>query len=1333
MKRILAGSFLAALSLSVFSACGPGDIDRTQPNKLKKTVLLGEGGDRPEYYFRQTVIDVPSTTTFTFIGEQGTTERVIFDIQEDFLFAYRAYPWLDNADGYVRPGTGPFQGSPVAAYRIESHFDVQRQYNAGTGEQTNVIVENTTDRPWFEREYIRVDWGDNLIADFQFSTAQVAQQASYFVPEEDMMGRVSKDQAVITEDYLDIVTAITAEPVVDQFLTEWYGFPILQCWLYTDIHRDCLGTTIKIRSSFRKVEPSDYIAQPFDDKRFQKFGFFRFERYGYSDEYGVVEPAAIRLSNRFNIWENAADCYDPDADLPYSSCSPDQLKPIVYYLNEDFPAKFKDGAVENGEAWNDVFRDAVLASTGWEESRIDGVNMFVICPNNPVKADDPVECGYSADQAENPNPQIGDLRYSMYYYVPNAQARSPLGYGPSAQDPLTGETIQGNAFYYGAAGLTWAARFRDIIKIDLGLLDLEDIGSGVPVRAALQQARDVNNRARLRNVDMNKVRNEINRNGLREKSAMLKELVSSGELTHDFRAARREALKASGLDEYVINDEIKKAFGVEVTGTSDVDGMYADAASTAKMFDPDFFARAKIREEHLLTPEAGGCILMAEDYFDNGVIRLTEAVRREFYDAVGDTYELKEGKTEQDLIDYLALRAMKDVQLHEIGHTVGLRHNFAGSTDALNFGERFWELKGPGYYMGPGDSRPVPEWNLTGNYVAGSEQALREGLRDNQDASIMDYGQGFKDEPYLGKYDYAAIKYAYGDVVEVFNTPDIDADRAQLLRPGALHYTYIPEAVSNAATYEERIAAMYDRGHVNYRKTVKDDEMYDPSVVEVPYVFCSDEYRNAAANCATWDQGADTFERVAKHIEDYRSYHVFDAFKRERVVFGVSVFDYLSRLYNRRFYQIANQYKQWVNDELIIRADDPCVWYENGQEQSSDNHSFDEQCGLEGFIASANAINFFAEVVGTPDVGCYARLENGCYEADAVNTNGIDGSAVTKIDDDPAFCDTYYPAQPDENNTRTALKIDASSTYIHIEDSTQCGDEAIVIRDSVTDEIISLPEVDLPYGEGRPAITTYSKEEYGYYFYWKPVVMGHWWDKWAAVMALGDPNTRFIGTDASSDTRSYLINFNTLFGDEINDLIGPIVTEDAALYAPALDPETATLTQIPMVNVFTGELTRETNTLPYIDPDQQYTFRLIALMNGAYSGWYTDDVEFGESLRVGRSLRDNTLEVDEELRNDPERYQELTDPVTGDKWYAIRQMRDPTGTDDDQIFSVSFELIKKVKDLYYEGGAAGPGTEFRGDDYTWQPRGDIRMLNIIRSTANTFGYNTDVWAGSVFY
>ena len=46
----------------------------------------------------------------------------------------------------------------MAAFKIQSHFDVKRSYNPGTGEELNVIEENANDSPWYDRQFMRVDW-----------------------------------------------------------------------------------------------------------------------------------------------------------------------------------------------------------------------------------------------------------------------------------------------------------------------------------------------------------------------------------------------------------------------------------------------------------------------------------------------------------------------------------------------------------------------------------------------------------------------------------------------------------------------------------------------------------------------------------------------------------------------------------------------------------------------------------------------------------------------------------------------------------------------------------------------------------------------------------------------------------------------------------------------------------------------------------------------------------------------------------------------------------------------------------------------------------------------
>src|SRR5690606_32152645 len=158
---------MAVLCLVALSGCAEavGDIDRTQPNKLKKADLDGV------WYMMETVTDVPATSRATIEGETGRMELIGWVVEENYLFAYRAYPLLpgsDDVDSDPEAYAEGFREAPVAAYPILSHFDVIREYNSSTGEQTNVLVENTSDRPWYERDYIRVDWSRNEVTNFDF-------------------------------------------------------------------------------------------------------------------------------------------------------------------------------------------------------------------------------------------------------------------------------------------------------------------------------------------------------------------------------------------------------------------------------------------------------------------------------------------------------------------------------------------------------------------------------------------------------------------------------------------------------------------------------------------------------------------------------------------------------------------------------------------------------------------------------------------------------------------------------------------------------------------------------------------------------------------------------------------------------------------------------------------------------------------------------------------------------------------------------------------------------------------------------------------------------------
>ena len=85
---------------------------------------------------------------------------------------------------------------------------------------------------------------------------------------------------------------------------------------------------------------------------------------------------------------------------------------------------------------------------------------------------------------------------------------------------------------------------------------------------------------------------------------------------------------------------------------------------------------------------------------------------------------------------------------HEIGHTIGLRHNFEGSADPLNFFSQYWDV------------------TTDDRYQSGATTNNKE-LRYS---SIMDYHQRFNsDFGGVGIYDKAAIAFGYGQLVEIFD------------------------------------------------------------------------------------------------------------------------------------------------------------------------------------------------------------------------------------------------------------------------------------------------------------------------------------------------------------------------------------------------------------------------------------------------------------------------------------------------------------------------------------------------------------------------------------
>lgn len=331
---------LSALSLCLtVTACAKerDPIDRTQPDGLDKTFFVGAdlvgSADDPEFWAQATLIDVGYGASQDGLFSSTYAQPVVrlkWVMQEDLLVGRLTYERIQGSDG---KGAGPASGDGqiAYAYAITSHFDRRRSYNPITGEETNVLEENTTDRPWHDRAFMRVDWSKNLVEDaYELDTlSQLGvfggieyENLAYYVNDPQ-----HPDAPEFADGYFDVTHKAFAKPKTIDLKDLGLGagsFPA--CMLPADFSGgtepvgSCAPVELTIRLSFRKVTDSDYEPMEWDGLRFQAFGAFTTERKGYERNYGLSDDRWHRFIARYNVWGQSHAYADPVARSGAVAC-----------------------------------------------------------------------------------------------------------------------------------------------------------------------------------------------------------------------------------------------------------------------------------------------------------------------------------------------------------------------------------------------------------------------------------------------------------------------------------------------------------------------------------------------------------------------------------------------------------------------------------------------------------------------------------------------------------------------------------------------------------------------------------------------------------------------------------------------------------------------------------------------------------------------------------------------------------------------------------------------------------------------------------------------------
>ncbi len=1096
----------AALAQSLAGCAGQGDIDRTQPDKIPKSMFFQADGKTPKvFYYRQTYVEVPVTSGWAFEGTMGNMDKVRFDIQENYLYGYRSYDYIPGASSPLASGSNN-QDTPLVVFKILSHFDVKRDYNPGTGEQTNVILENTTDRPWYDRDYMRVDWSNNLV-DVE---PPGMSPSGFFLPTtrtpvndyDTQTGAPDPDHPILSSSYFDFTIREIRTPDEDAC------FALFHPGIDDAAVGDCGPAQLKVRYSFLEAKPSTYLPLNYPDRQtlldsngqpirlqngavpcskqiiaqtggtdcttaamdeFAKFGFFRTVRQTYDPNYGATEQGRQYLANRWNVWKDGAAAM---ASPPNRA-----TREIDYYTNPEFPddADLFSTAQEIVGSWNDAMKQTVASLnltqpaptsivplTNVQTAAASVPDIFVLkknsCNLEGVKdlaarysdLSDAVE-NATSDSVENLTvanlrtacaalelatqnltdgdakkftwQRNGDLRYSFLHWVDHPQETGPLGFGPSSADPETGEIISAGAYIYGAALNTYAQFATDSVELLNHSISIDDLISGKTITDVMAETAAQRQAAQALPLTA-------------EAKAMAKAMLDrtaggQGRLVTMPPGAidqKFDAIKGTDVEKQLMTTDILNMFGIYepnlATDNPDVYARMMEAARPANLFSERAKA-ARAARFQTLANNSQGCMYM-EEFADDSIIGTALSMA---------------SLPADEIFKQLRIAIFRGVAEHEVGHTMGLRHNFSGSSDAVNYADDYWNIRA---------TYPQDQW-------------AAHSLHEFQYSTVMDYGARFNTDVHgLGKYDYAAIRFGYGQLVDAIpNSMDQGIGLSDDVFFG--DYNNIPtlvggiQNISTAATGVARYQAVSDFTRAGYL-----DPTYTggvPVTPERPYKFCSDEFIGNL-DCKPWDEGASQTEIVDNQIDQFKNYYFFDAFQRDRVTWNITA--YTNRLLDRYFarYTEAFQFFYFFGSAFQGTA-----------------------LGDDLLRASIDALNSLGEILQAPEPGLHCETS-------------LSGNLLV------------LPSATGPNSciNGTGLQID--------------------------------------FGTAKPYFVAFSPD-----YYYRITRAGSLYEKLSALQALTTTQSRFFRVDTFADANQYSINYYRIFKDQMLNLLSGVIRNAPATYA----------------------------------------------------------------------------------------------------------------------------------------------------------------------------------------
>jgi Met-zincin len=298
---------------------------------------------------------------------------------------------------------------------------------------------------------------------------------------------------------------------------------------------------------------------------------------------------------------------------------------------------------------------------------------------------DLAQAGFNIELRESSTLSPGDIRHSVINLIDETIESGLLGYGPTVANPRTGEIIRGTVnMYSGALRLTLRGLWNDMVAVTKKSKKLENSPVAVPDSEDMPVVSETP--------------------------------ASTGETAPNLTSESRTLPARTGTNSSLNKELSTTKVPGELMSMVEKNEKLLKKYSEHCAFVPEFL-NSSVTAKNLLP----GIEKLSGDFFNGKILK--------------DWSELTAGQkkiAENFIFPYIYTTTL----IHEMGHNLGLRHNFGGSFDKANF---FSEKEAKEHNLSH-----IPKYS-----------------------SIMDYtGNDMEENLFYGKYDIAAFRFGYARKVE---------------------------------------------------------------------------------------------------------------------------------------------------------------------------------------------------------------------------------------------------------------------------------------------------------------------------------------------------------------------------------------------------------------------------------------------------------------------------------------------------------------------------------------------------------------------------------------